>query len=205
MKMTAALALALFAGVASGVNVMSALKRNHMNVNGPKYFGDDQGRYAWNDCGGMGASASNKIQTLTAKLANPGGPLPRKFMRNAGQDCADVKGSKGFEGNNGFEPPATVHARLCASLEADACTEDGCVMKDDKCVVDPEAHEYNRDIVFPDDQDLYTNADLALGRAEEVTHAGIVELKITGKDSGNDATRAADASEAFDGDMARQA
>lgn len=207
MKMGLAVVMALCASLASGVSVMSALKRNHLEAS-PKYFEDEAQRIAWNDCGGKGASASNKIRTLTAKLA--GDPAPRHFMRNAAQDCmeapTDSAPGKPYPGHNGFEPPATVFALVCADREESDCAkDDSCEFdaEEKKCVVNQAAHEYSRDTVYPQKENLYAQADLALGKAEEITDAGIVELKITGTDAGNDAGRTAKIASDFSDDQAK--
>merc|ERR1712183_565578 len=45
-------------------------------------------RNAWDDCGGMGASATMRMQTIAAKIK--GWSKPRKFIRNAAQDAGAV-------------------------------------------------------------------------------------------------------------------
>merc|ERR1719428_128663 len=46
-------------------------------------------RAAWDDCGGIGASATERMRTIAAKIKGWAKPLP--FVRNAAQDC-DIKG-----------------------------------------------------------------------------------------------------------------
>lgn len=45
-------------------------------------------RNAWDDCGGAGASATMRMQTIAAKIK--GWSKPRKFIRNAAQDAGAV-------------------------------------------------------------------------------------------------------------------
>ena len=45
-------------------------------------------RNAWDDCGGIGASATMRMQTIAAKIK--GWSKPRKFIRNAAQDAGSV-------------------------------------------------------------------------------------------------------------------
>merc|ERR1719343_1308834 len=42
-------------------------------------------RAAWDDCGGIGASATERMRTIAAKIKGWAKPLP--FVRNAAQDC----------------------------------------------------------------------------------------------------------------------
>mmetsp|Transcript_59660 Transcript_59660/g.184950 ORF Transcript_59660/g.184950 Transcript_59660/m.184950 type:complete len:156 (+) Transcript_59660:51-518(+) len=42
-------------------------------------------RAAWDDCGGIGASATSKMRNLAAKINGWGKPIP--FIRHAAQDC----------------------------------------------------------------------------------------------------------------------
>merc|ERR1719263_1616240 len=45
-------------------------------------------RSAWDDCGGIGASATERMRTIAAKIKGWAKPLP--FVRHAGQDCGKV-------------------------------------------------------------------------------------------------------------------
>merc|ERR1719183_3104173 len=49
---------------------------------------DKNYRNAWDDCGGVGASATMRMQTIAAKIK--GWSKPRKFIRNAAQDAGAV-------------------------------------------------------------------------------------------------------------------
>merc|ERR1719401_1725074 len=42
-------------------------------------------RNAWDDCGGVGASASERMRTIAARIK--GWAKPLKFKRHAAQDC----------------------------------------------------------------------------------------------------------------------
>merc|ERR1719218_74730 len=45
-------------------------------------------RNAWDDCGGVGASATERMRTIAAKIKGWAKPLP--FVRHAAQDCGSV-------------------------------------------------------------------------------------------------------------------
>merc|ERR1719395_292489 len=45
-------------------------------------------RNAWDDCGGVGASATERMRTIAAKIKGWAKPLP--FVRHAAQDCGAV-------------------------------------------------------------------------------------------------------------------
>ena len=45
-------------------------------------------RAAWDDCGGVGASATERMRTVAAKIKGWAKPLP--FVRHAAQDCGHV-------------------------------------------------------------------------------------------------------------------
>mmetsp|Transcript_85926 Transcript_85926/g.152209 ORF Transcript_85926/g.152209 Transcript_85926/m.152209 type:complete len:147 (+) Transcript_85926:61-501(+) len=45
-------------------------------------------RSAWDDCGGMGASATERMRGIAARIK--GWAKPLKFVRNAAQDCGSV-------------------------------------------------------------------------------------------------------------------
>merc|ERR1719331_2754079 len=51
-------------------------------------------RNAWDDCGGVGASATERMRTIAASIKGWAKPLP--FVRNAAQDCGktDPSGTK---------------------------------------------------------------------------------------------------------------
>merc|ERR1719408_53875 len=45
-------------------------------------------RAAWDDCGGVGASATERMRTIAARIKGWAKPLP--FVRHAAQDCDTV-------------------------------------------------------------------------------------------------------------------
>merc|ERR550537_650119 len=45
-------------------------------------------RSAWDDCGGVGASATERMRTIASKIKGWAKPLP--FVRHAAQDCGKV-------------------------------------------------------------------------------------------------------------------
>merc|ERR1719359_1722062 len=45
-------------------------------------------RNAWDDCGGVGASATERMRTIAASIKGWAKPLP--FVRHAAQDCGSV-------------------------------------------------------------------------------------------------------------------
>merc|ERR1719262_718570 len=47
-------------------------------------------RNAWDDCGGVGASATERMRSIAAGIKGWAAPLP--FVRNAAQDCGSVDG-----------------------------------------------------------------------------------------------------------------
>merc|ERR1719502_2643436 len=49
-------------------------------------------RSAWDDCGGVGASATERMRTIASKIKGWAKPLP--FVRHAAQDC--TKKDKGL-------------------------------------------------------------------------------------------------------------
>ena len=48
-------------------------------------------RSAWDDCGGVGASATERMRTIASKIKGWAKPLP--FVRHAAQDCGKVDSS----------------------------------------------------------------------------------------------------------------
>ena len=50
-------------------------------------------RNAWDDCGGVGASATERMRTIAAKVKGWAKPIP--FKRNAAQDCTLDMGEHG--------------------------------------------------------------------------------------------------------------
>merc|ERR1719359_1119516 len=71
----------------------SAILRNHQPI---VAAGDKPGkpagyRSAWDDCGGAGASATERMRTIAAKVKGWAKPVP--FKRHAAQDCGTLDGS----------------------------------------------------------------------------------------------------------------
>ena len=48
-------------------------------------------RSAWDDCGGVGASATERMRSIASKIKGWAKPLP--FVRHAAQDCGHVTAS----------------------------------------------------------------------------------------------------------------
>merc|ERR1719499_2534384 len=48
-------------------------------------------RAAWDDCGGIGASSTERMRNIAAKIKGWAKPLP--FVRHAAQDCGSVEPS----------------------------------------------------------------------------------------------------------------
>merc|ERR1719217_1776801 len=73
-------------------------------------------RNAWDDCGGVGASATERMRTIASKIKGWAKPLP--FQRHAAQDCGSVdkagmKPGPGTQVNYpGPEIPAAARAGL---------------------------------------------------------------------------------------------
>merc|ERR1711974_593615 len=68
-------------------------------------------RNAWEDCGGVGASATERMRTIAAKIKGWAKPLP--FVRHAAQDCGslDKAGTKPGPGESVVYPgPETLEA-----------------------------------------------------------------------------------------------
>merc|ERR1719263_2561572 len=78
-------------------------------------------RNAWDDCGGVGASASERMRTIASKIKGGAKPLP--FVRHAAQDCGslDPAGTKPGPGSQinypGPEIPAAARAGLAKAVK----------------------------------------------------------------------------------------
>merc|ERR1711920_862488 len=78
-------------------------------------------RAAWDDCGGIGASATERMRTIAAKIKGWAKPLP--FVRHAAQDCkfTDRTGTKPGPGEQvnypGPEIPAVAREGLSRAAE----------------------------------------------------------------------------------------
>ena len=78
-------------------------------------------RNAWDDCGGAGASATERMRTIASKIKGWAKPLP--FVRHAAQDCGKTgDGTKPGPGNGIVYPgPETLTAER-EGLETAAAT-----------------------------------------------------------------------------------
>merc|ERR1719188_1956043 len=78
-------------------------------------------RAAWDDCGGIGASATERMRTIAAKIKGWAKPLP--FIRHAAQDCgttdsAGLSPGPGARVNYpGPEIPATAREGLATAAD----------------------------------------------------------------------------------------
>ena len=65
-------------------------------------------RSAWDDCGGVGASATERMRSVAAKIKGWAKPLP--FVRHAAQDCGkvDASGTKAGPGSMVNYPGAKI-------------------------------------------------------------------------------------------------
>jgi len=79
-------------------------------------------RAAWDDCGGVGASATERMRSIAARIKGWAKPLP--FKRNAAQDCdhVDPTGTKPGPGKRVVYPGPEVHAAQDAGLKTAAET-----------------------------------------------------------------------------------
>jgi len=100
------------------VQVLSSLKKQPVSSKGAMSTGAQFGssaasgeparppgyRNAWDDCGGAGASATERMRTIAAGIKGWAKPLP--FVRNAAQDCGsiDVSGTKPGPGSGMVYP-----------------------------------------------------------------------------------------------------
>mmetsp|Transcript_125924 Transcript_125924/g.403161 ORF Transcript_125924/g.403161 Transcript_125924/m.403161 type:complete len:91 (-) Transcript_125924:144-416(-) len=78
-------------------------------------------RAAWDDCGGIGASATERTRAIAAKIKGWAKPLP--FIRHAAQDCGTK--TKGTESGPGFRvnyPGPEIPAAARNGLETAAAT-----------------------------------------------------------------------------------
>merc|ERR1719258_404119 len=67
-------------------------------------------RNAWDDCGGVGASATERMRTIASKVKGFAKPIP--FKRNAAQDCSLDMGEHGTNPGPGN---GVVYPRLLAT------------------------------------------------------------------------------------------
>ncbi len=78
-------------------------------------------RSAWDDCGGIGASATERTRAIAAKIKGWAAPLP--FVRHAAQDCGTkVLGTEPGPGAQVNYPGPEIPAAARAGLEKAADT-----------------------------------------------------------------------------------
>merc|ERR1719379_1731089 len=79
-------------------------------------------RSAWDDCGGIGASATERMRTIASKIKGWAKPLP--FVRHAAQDCGkvDPAGTKPGPGEGVIYPGPETLEKMNAGLEKAADT-----------------------------------------------------------------------------------
>mmetsp|Transcript_10306 Transcript_10306/g.27350 ORF Transcript_10306/g.27350 Transcript_10306/m.27350 type:complete len:146 (+) Transcript_10306:100-537(+) len=78
-------------------------------------------RNAWDDCGGIGASATERMRSIAARIKGWAKPLP--FARHAAQDCgsANSTGTVPGPGENVVYPgPETLEAARAGLEKADS-------------------------------------------------------------------------------------
>merc|ERR1719436_580378 len=74
-------------------------------------------RSAWDDCGGVGASATERMRQIASKIKGWAKPLP--FVRNAAQDCGHAASSAGTVPGPGEQvvyPGPEIHAAIREGL-----------------------------------------------------------------------------------------
>ena len=79
-------------------------------------------RSAWDDCGGVGASATERMRSIASKIKGWAKPLP--FVRHAAQDCGnlDAAGTKPGPGENVIYPGPEIHKAMREGLRTAADT-----------------------------------------------------------------------------------
>mmetsp|Transcript_10994 Transcript_10994/g.19901 ORF Transcript_10994/g.19901 Transcript_10994/m.19901 type:complete len:151 (-) Transcript_10994:63-515(-) len=107
----------------------SAIQPIYEAQEGRDYYGDDKFaisaasekddkppgyRSAWDDCGGVGASATERMRTIAATIKGWAKPLP--FVRNAAQDCGSATAFKPGPGEQVNYPGPEITAAATAGL-----------------------------------------------------------------------------------------
>merc|ERR1719388_704421 len=79
-------------------------------------------RSAWDDCGGVGASATERMRTIASKIKGWAKPLP--FVRHAAQDCGKVakSGTKPGPGEQVVYPGPEIPRTIRDGLSTAAAT-----------------------------------------------------------------------------------
>jgi len=73
-------------------------------------------RSAWDDCGGVGASATERMRSIASKIKGWAKPLP--FVRHAAQDCGklDAAGTEPGPGEGVIYPGPEIHKAMREGL-----------------------------------------------------------------------------------------
>mmetsp|Transcript_3088 Transcript_3088/g.7888 ORF Transcript_3088/g.7888 Transcript_3088/m.7888 type:complete len:145 (+) Transcript_3088:63-497(+) len=130
MKSAAALLVALAAVLAPALALhLRGEQPIYEAQAGRDYYGDDKFatsaaatadakppgyRAAWDDCGGVGASATERMRTIAATIKGWAKPLP--FVRNAAQDCGSAAAFKPGPGEQVNYPGPEITAAATAGL-----------------------------------------------------------------------------------------
>lgn len=79
-------------------------------------------RNAWDDCGGKGASATERMRSIAAKIKGWAKPIP--FVRNAAQDCGKLSddGTEPGPGEGVVYPGPEIHKSIREGLRTAANT-----------------------------------------------------------------------------------
>merc|ERR1719157_178085 len=79
-------------------------------------------RSAWDDCGGVGASATERMRSIASKIKGWAKPLP--FVRHAAQDCGklDAAGTEPGPGEGVIYPGPEIHKAMREGLRTAADT-----------------------------------------------------------------------------------
>mmetsp|Transcript_51419 Transcript_51419/g.95113 ORF Transcript_51419/g.95113 Transcript_51419/m.95113 type:complete len:145 (+) Transcript_51419:89-523(+) len=136
MKSTAALFVALAAVLAPALALhLRGEQPIYEAQEGRDYYGDEKFatsaastadtkppgyRAAWDDCGGVGASATERMRTIAATIKGWAKPLP--FVRNAAQDCGSASAFKPGPGEQVNYPGPEITAAATAGLAKAADT-----------------------------------------------------------------------------------
>merc|ERR1719264_1853122 len=87
MKLAGAAVLLFFAcSPVTEASFRAAKPRYAKDARDVRAFRPSGYRNAWDDCGGIGASATERMRMIAAKIKGWAKPLP--FVRNAAQDCS---------------------------------------------------------------------------------------------------------------------
>merc|ERR1712232_390157 len=98
---------------------LPSLRKDGGDLQAPGY------RNAWDDCGGVGASATERMRSIAARIKGWAKPLP--FVRHAAQDCGSVDkaGTAPGPGENVVYPgPETLESARAGLEKAKATLEE---------------------------------------------------------------------------------